>query len=152
EVGFNEPKRSFDAGGTIRVAALMRYEAKPEAFSKGFHFRHRDHFFARAAQHHHMRVVDHHTFYRSAHIAQRIGEKNLAIETLKRRVDLEEQHARVTQHRRSGLRLVLPAGHLHLVRRGVVLQLHAGLEVILTNRYDWSLTDALLAAKRSQRR
>src|SRR5450759_3959783 len=63
------------------------------------------------AQHHHMRVVDHHALRSAAHVAQRIGEKHLAIEPLERGMDLEKQHARIAQHRRGGLCLVLPATH-----------------------------------------
>jgi hypothetical protein len=72
-----------------------------------------------------MRVVDHHTLDHAARIAQRVGEKYLAIESLKGGIDLEKQHARIAQHRRRRLRLVLPAAHFHRVRRRIVLHFHA---------------------------
>ena len=99
-----------------------------------------------------MRVVDHHALGRAACIAQRVGEKHLAVESLKRGIDLEEQHARITQHRRGSLRFVLPAAHFHFVRRRVVLHLYARLEVILARRHDRRLPDSLPAAERRQRR
>ena len=99
-----------------------------------------------------MRVVDHHALDSAAHVAQRLGEKHLAIEPLERGVDLEEQHARVAQHRRGGLRLVLPAAHLDGVRRRVVLHLHTRFEMILARRHERCLSDALPAAKCAQRR
>ena len=65
--------------------------------------------------------------------------------------DLEEEHARVAQHRRGGLRLVLASGDDDFVRRGVVLHLDAGLEVIAAGGRDGRLSDALSAAERRQR-
>ena len=130
----------------------MRHKAESEAFRERFHLRHRNHFPSRAAQHHHMRVVDHHALDHAAHVAQRIGEKHLAIEPLKRGVDLEKQQARIAQHRRGGLRLVLPAAHFDGMRRRVVLHLHARIEVILARRHDRGLADALPAAECRQRR
>jgi hypothetical protein len=122
-----------------------------------------------------MRVIDHHALHGTAHIAQRIGEKYLAIESLERWIDLEKQHARITQNSLTtgeaqwlglsgdkytfGLRLeasrlclVLKAAHFDFVRRGIVLQFHAWLEVILTRRHHWCLPNALSAAERRQRR
>jgi hypothetical protein len=86
------------------------------------------------------------------HPSQRIGEKHLAIEALERGVDLEEQHPRIAQHPGGRLRLVLPAADLYLVRRGVVLHLHARFEMILARGHDGQLSDALPAAKGGQRR
>jgi hypothetical protein len=45
-----------------------------------------------------VRVVNHDAVWAAAEIAQGFGEKNLTVETLKGRVSLEEQHARVAQH------------------------------------------------------
>src|SRR5450759_656645 len=47
------------------------------------------------AQHHHVRVIDHHALDHAARISQRVGEKYLTVESVKRRIDLEEQHPRV---------------------------------------------------------
>ena len=108
------------------------------------------------AQHHDVRVVDHNAFARPAKVAHRIGQKHLAVETLKRRVALKQQHPRVTQHALRGLHLALLAGQLDLVRRRVVLHLLARLEVVLARRRGalWArrLPDALLAAEGGQRR
>ena len=83
-----------------------------------------------------MRVVDHHALGSAAYVTQCVGEEHLAIEPLKRGVDLEEQQVRVAQYRRSGLRFVLPAAHLDCVWRGIVLQLDARLEMILARGHD----------------
>ena len=98
-----------------------------------------------------MRVIDHHPFRRAVHIAHRIGEKHLAVEALKGGVDLKEQHARITEHCRGGLRFILPAAHFHFMRRRVVLHLHAGLEMVLARGHNRRLPDALSAAERGQR-
>ena len=132
------------------MANRMRHEAEPEAIRKRLHLRHGNHFAPRAAQHDHVRVIDHHALRRAVHIAHRVGEKHLAVESLKGGGDLKEQHARVTEHGRGGLRLILPATHFHFMRRGVVLHLHAGLEVILARGHNRRLPDALPAAERGQ--
>src|SRR5450755_3542738 len=49
------------------------------------------------AQHHHVRVIDHHALDHATRMPQRIGEKDLAVESIESRVNLEEQHPRVTQ-------------------------------------------------------
>ena len=130
----------------------MRHEVEAEAIGESLHFGHGNHFASRAAQHHHMRVVDHHALGSAADVAQCVGEEHLAIEPLKRRIDLEEQHVRVAQDRRSGLRFVLPAAHLDCVWRRVVLQLNARLEVILARGHNRCFSDALPAAEGRQRR
>ncbi len=124
----------FHAPRTIRIADLVRHEPEPEALGKSRHLRHGHHLAARAAQHHHVRVVDHHAPGRSAKIAQRVGEKHLAVETLEGRVELEEQHARIAQHGRGRLHIAPPAADHRVMRRRVVLHLLAGLEVILARR------------------
>src|SRR5512145_24353 len=98
-----------------------------------------------------MRVVDHHPRRRTREVAQRIREKHFAVETLKRRVALEEQHPRVAKHRRGRLHLALLARQFQLVWRGVVLHLFTGLEVITAYRRRWRLPDAMPAAEGSQR-
>ena len=71
----------------------MCHEAKAETLSEGFHLRHRSHLAARAPQHDDMRVVDHHAPGNTTHILQSVGEKDLAVEALKRRIDLKQQQA-----------------------------------------------------------
>jgi len=102
-------------------------------------------------QHHYVRVIDHHALDHAArprgHPPQRVGEKYLAVESVKSRIDLEKQHPRVAQDTRCRLRGVLPAAHLDGVRRRIVLHLHARFEVILARRFDRRLPDALPAAE-----
>jgi hypothetical protein len=70
-------------------------------------------------------VVDHDALGGAVHVAGRIGEKDLAVETLKGGQDLEEQHPRITQRRRGGLRFPLASTDHHFMRRGVMLRLLA---------------------------
>ena len=130
----------------------MGHEVEAEALSESLHLRHGDHLAARPAQHHDMRVVDHHVIGRAAHIFQSLGEKHLTVEPLKRGVNLKEQHARVTQDGRRSLRLVFPPAHFDFVRRCVMLHLCARLEVILPGRRYRFLSDAVPAAECGQRR
>src|SRR5450759_1761769 len=103
------------------------------------------------AQHHHVRVIDHHSLDHASRMSQRVGEKYLAVESVKSWIDLEKQHPRIAQHPRGGLRLVLPAAHFDFVRRRIVLHLHARIEVILARRFDRCLPDTLPAAETRQR-
>src|ERR1035438_6796038 len=93
----------FDACRTIGIADFMRSELKAETFGESSHLGHRNHLAARAAQHHHMRVVDHDALGCAPGVTQRVGEKHFAVETLEGRIDLKEQHPRVTQHTRCSL-------------------------------------------------
>src|ERR1022692_4376825 len=77
----------FDACRTIGIADLMRRELKAETLGEGLHLRHGNHFAPRAAQHHHMRVVDHDALRRAAGVAQGFGEKHRAVETLESWID-----------------------------------------------------------------
>src|ERR1022692_3798494 len=133
------------------AAALMRHETEPETIRERLHLRHRNHLAPRAAQHHHVRVIDHHALDHAARMPQRVGEKYLAVESVKCRMDLEKQHPRVEQDTGGGLRLVLPAAHLDGVRRRIMQHLHAWLEVILARRFDRRLPDALPPAEARQR-
>jgi hypothetical protein len=45
-----------------------------------------------------VRVVDHHALYHAPHVAQRVAEKHLSVESLEPGGDLEEQQARVGQN------------------------------------------------------
>jgi hypothetical protein len=98
-----------------------------------------------------MRVVDHHALWHASEVAQCLAEKHFAIEALEAGVDLKEQQARVTQHRLSGLRLLLFAVHFHLVRRRIMLHLKSRLEVIAARWHNRRLADSLAAAKGRQR-
>jgi hypothetical protein len=81
EVAVNESERTFYTRRAVGIASLMRHEAESEPVCKCLHFRHRDHLAPGAAQHKDVCVVDHHVFG-DAHIPQRAGEKDLAVEPL----------------------------------------------------------------------
>ena len=159
KVVFNEPEWPFYTGRTIGIPNRMRYEPESETLSKCGHLGHRNHGPAGAAQHHHMRVIDPDASRRAGKVTECLGEEHLAVETLKRRVALKEQHPRVAQHPRRSLHLALLAGQLDFVRGrperickpDLMLQFLARLEAILARRHDRRLSDALLAAESRQR-
>src|ERR1700693_4795801 len=88
----DEMEGAFYARRTVRIANGVRHELEAETLSKGGHLRHRNHFPAAATQHHHVRVIDHHSGRGATPVAQRIGEKYLAVETPEGGITLEEQH------------------------------------------------------------
>ena len=134
KVGLDEPERPLHARRTVGIANRVRHELKAETLAKGGHLRHRHHVASAAAQHHHVRVIDHGPGCGAAEVAQRLGEKNLAVETPEGGIALEEQHPRIAQHRRGGLHLAFPAAQFELMRRRVVLHLLAGRKIILARR------------------
>jgi hypothetical protein len=67
-----------------------------------------DHLFP-CREYDHVRVVDHHALVRATPVTQGIGQKHFAVEALECRIHLEEQHARIAEHGRSGLRRILLA-------------------------------------------
>ena len=69
KVVFDEGERALHARRTIGIADLVRHKAEPETFRERLHLGHRNHFTPRAAQHHHMRVVDHHPLGHAAGMA-----------------------------------------------------------------------------------
>src|ERR1700683_4952515 len=93
KVVFDKGEWTLDPCRAVRVPALVRHKTESETLGERFHFRYGNHSPSRAAQHHDMRVVDHHALDHAAHVAQRIGEKHLAVESLESGVDLEEQQA-----------------------------------------------------------
>src|ERR1700693_5694473 len=134
EVMLYEMKRSFDPSRTVRIPNRVRHELKAETLSKGGHLRHRHHVASAAAQHHHVRVIDHHASRRATHEAQRLSEKYLAVETPEVWITLEEQHPRIAQHCRCGLHFPFPAAQFELVGRRVVLNLFTRPERLLARR------------------
>jgi hypothetical protein len=116
KVVLDERERTLYTRRAVGITAFMRHEPEPKAFAEGFHLGYGDHRAAGSTQDNDVRVVDHHSGRTATHVLQRIGEKHLAVEALKRRIDLEEQHARIAQHGRSSLRVVLAASDLDLVR------------------------------------
>src|ERR1035437_4854255 len=97
KVTLDKPEGPFHARRTVGIAPLMRHEAESEAIRERLHLGHRNHLAPRAAQHHYVRVIDHHALDHAARMAQRVGEKYLTVESVKSRMDLEEQHPRVAQ-------------------------------------------------------
>jgi hypothetical protein len=129
----------------------VSYETSAVTLGKRRHLRHWNHLPAGAAQHHYVRVIDHQPFRRTTEIAQSLGQKNLAVEALEGWIQLEEQHVRVTQHRRGSLHLASLAAQFNLMWRRVVLKLLAGEKVVASRRHLRDLTDAMAPAEGGQR-
>src|SRR3984957_1996905 len=81
KVILDEMEGTLHARGSVRLPNRVRHELKAETLSKGGHLRHRHHIASAAAQHHYVRVIDHHPSRGATHVTQRIGEKHLAVET-----------------------------------------------------------------------
>src|SRR5712692_3449316 len=94
EVSLDKAERSLHAPRTVRIPYRVRHELKAETLSEGGHLRHRHHVASAAAQHHHVRVIDHDAGCGATHVTQGLGEKHLAVETLECRVALEKKHSR----------------------------------------------------------
>ena len=65
KVVLDEPERPLHARRAVGMPELVSHKAKGKALGKGNHFRHRNHFAARAAQYHDVCVVDHDPFARA---------------------------------------------------------------------------------------
>src|SRR5215472_15247633 len=120
EVVLDEPEWPFDASRAVGIATLVGYESEIKAFGKGSHLGHGNHLPSRSSQHHHVGVVDHDALRAASEIPQRFGEKDFAIEALKRCVALKEQHARVAQHGRSSLHFAFLPGEFEFMGRSIV--------------------------------
>src|ERR1035437_5377266 len=94
KVILDEMEGTLHAPRTVRIPNRVRHKLKAEALSKGGHLRHRHHVAPAAAQHHHVRVIDHDASGRATQETQRLGEKYFAVETPKVWIALEEQHPR----------------------------------------------------------
>src|SRR5215471_16988419 len=70
KVSLNKAEGPFYAPRTVRISDRVRHERESEPLSKGRHLRHRNHVASAAAQHDHMRVVDHHAGCGATHVAQ----------------------------------------------------------------------------------
>src|SRR6202011_6383735 len=75
EVSLDKAEGSLHARRTVRIPDRVRHELKAETLSKGGHLRHRHHVAPAAAQHYHVRIIDHHPSGRATHEAQRLSEK-----------------------------------------------------------------------------
>jgi len=152
EVVVNEVEGTFDACRTIGITEFVGSELKAKAFAKGFHLRHWNHVSPGAAQYDDMSVIDHRVPAASAEKTQSLGQEDLAVEALECRVALEEQHPRVAEHGRCGLRRALLSGDLDQMRRCVMLQLLTRLKLVKSAGPLWLLANAVTSAKSRQRR
>src|ERR1035438_6874948 len=85
---------------------------------------------------------------RAGEVAQRVGEKDLAVETPEGGVALEEQHPRIAQHRRCGLYPAFLASEFKVVGRGVMLNLLTRRKIILARRCWRRVADPMPPAER----
>src|SRR5260221_12130444 len=69
KVALDEPERPLYTRRTVGISNRVRHELKAETLSKSGHLRHRNHVASAAAQHHHVRVIDHGPRCRAAEIA-----------------------------------------------------------------------------------
>src|SRR3974390_540755 len=81
KVILDEVEGTFHARRTVGIPNGVRHKLKAEALPKGGHLGHRNHVASTAAQHDYVRVVDHGASRGAAEVAQRFGEKHLAVET-----------------------------------------------------------------------
>jgi hypothetical protein len=152
EVVFNKTEWTFDAARAIGIANGVRPELKPVPLAESGHFRYGNHIYARSPQYDDMGVVDHGDPGASIEVLQGFRQEDLAFKASESRIELEKQHARITQHRRGGLHRLQFSSHMNLMGRRVVLHLLARFEVILSGRYFGLLPDMVPAAKGRQRR
>ena len=150
EVVLDEVEGPFDACRTVGISEFVRAKVETEAFSEGLHLRYGNHMAPRAVQHDDMRVVSHDRTAGAAEKTQRLGQENLAVETLERGVALKEQHSRVAQDGRCGLCAPFLSGDLHRMRGGVMLQLFTRLKLVESGSHLRLLSDAVTAAKSRQ--
>src|SRR5438045_5203714 len=69
KVGFDKPERPLYARRTVSIPNRVCYKLEAETLAKGGHLRHWHHVASAAAQHHHMRVIDHGPRCRAAEVA-----------------------------------------------------------------------------------
>ena len=110
----------------------MRAEAEAERAGEGGHLRCDDGVGPRAGGEQHGGVVDDADRADARHEARRLEQEGARLETGEARIVLDEQPARVGQHQTGTLQGDRLAGlsEPHAVRRGVVLHLLAGREVV----------------------
>ncbi len=152
EIPLDEPERPLDARRAVGIAFLVRDEREIEPAGERLHLRHRHHLLAGAAQYDDVTVIDHAVPARAVVVGRGIVEEHFALETSEPRIELEEQPAREARHERRGLHATERTADMHVVRRGVVLHLLAGLEVVPALRLERLVADAVLATERGQRR
>ena len=122
----------FDPAFAIRVAHPVRAEPEAERAGEGGHLRRDDGVGPRAGGEQHGGVVDDADRADARHEARRLEQEGARLEAGEARIVLDEQPARVGQHQAGTLQGDRLAGlsEPHAVRRGVVLHLLAGREVV----------------------
>ncbi len=73
EVMVNEVEGTFDPCRTVCVTEFVGAKLETEAFAESQHLRHRNHLASGAAQHHHVRVIDHDPTASAAEKTQSLG-------------------------------------------------------------------------------
>lgn len=127
-------KRPLDFARAIGVSQLVCDENETEALSKRFHLGRDGGVLAGPARDHHRRIVDHAASGGAAQKDERVGQEYLAPKAIPARVALQKAHARIAEDQRRRLHLAASATQFKLVRRGVVLHLHPGVEDVLARR------------------
>ena len=151
EVSLDITEAALHARRAVGITDGVSLKAEAVTLGESGHFRHRHHVAARAFQHHQVSVVDQASFAGPLKILESVSEKDLALETAEGGKELKEEHARITADQRGGLNRPQLAADLGAVRRGVVLHLLAGLEVIFSDGFFRFVADALPPAKGRQR-
>jgi hypothetical protein len=108
----------------------MGHEAEAQRRSEGHHLGGEHRLGAGAAGQHDAGVVDHAAHAGPAHEQRRLQQEVLGLQPREARVVADEQPPRARQRQRRALRSQRLAGDHHAVRRGVVLHLFAGAEVV----------------------
>src|SRR5690349_21235081 len=68
EVTLDETEWPLHPSRAVRIPNRMSHEREAEPLAEGGHLRNRHHVASAAAQHHHVRVIDHHPGRGAAHI------------------------------------------------------------------------------------
>jgi hypothetical protein len=97
-------------------------------------------------------VVDHAGLAGTVHVAQGLGEEDLALEAAELWVQLEEEHPGVGEHEAGRLHAPDRAAEVKVVGGGVVLHLLARREVVVPDRLLGYLADSVAAAEGGQGR
>jgi hypothetical protein len=138
---------ALDESRTVDMAQLVGLETKPETLGEGLHLRNGGHVFACPAQDDHVRVVDEAALADPRKVLEGLGEKQLTVKPIEGGIVLEEQHAGIAQDRRGGLNRSEFAADDGPVRGGIVLELLAGLEVVVPRGSLGAFSDAVLSTE-----
>jgi hypothetical protein len=152
EVIFDVVEGPFDARRPICVADFVGDKFEAEALSEGHHLGHRHHLSSAAREHDQMRIVDHALLAASLEVRDRVGQKDLALEATEVRISLKEEHMRIAKNKRRRLHAGASRRDIRVVRRGIVLHLLAGREVVSARRLRGLVTNAVAAAEGRERR